>query len=93
MIFTCMSFRLGKLPKINPAATGSDVIVDAGRGHLLTNNHVIENGKEIMVKLSDGCELEANVVGADPATDIALLRIPAKGLRALPMGDSDRLLD
>ncbi|MGA7981447.1 MAG: Do family serine endopeptidase [Chromatiaceae bacterium] len=70
---------------------GSGVIVDAARGLVLTNHHVVDKATEITVKLHDGRELKAEVVGSDPETDIAVLRIPAKGLTALKLTDSDNL--
>ncbi len=73
-------------------ATGSGVIVDARRGYVLTNNHVVENAEVIEVTTKDNRRFRARVVGRDPRTDIALLRIPpAPSLVALPFGDSDKL--
>jgi serine protease Do len=60
-------------------------------GVVLTNNHVIEGASSVRVKLSDEQELPGEVVGTDPATDVAVVRIDAKGLRPLPLGDSDLL--
>lgn len=70
---------------------GSGVIVDATRGLVLTNNHVIENADEVQVTLADGRTVKAQFVGSDPDTDIALMRIQADRLTAIPMADSDRL--
>lgn len=70
---------------------GSGVIVDAARGLVLTNTHVIANATEITVNLRDGRMLAAELVGADPDTDVAVVRIPAENLAALPLADSDRL--
>ena len=70
---------------------GSGIIVDAERGLVLTNQHVIAKATEIRVTLHDGRTLIAELVGADPETDIAVLRIPAEGLSALPIADSDGL--
>lgn len=70
---------------------GSGVVIDAQRGLVVTNNHVIANADKIAVKLSDGRVLEAKLVGTDPETDIAVIRIPSEGLRALTLVDSDRL--
>ena len=67
---------------------GSGVIV-SDEGHILTNNHVIENTDEIMVRLYDGQELEATVIGTDPMTDIAVLQVQAGVAPALPLGNSD----
>ena len=60
-------------------------------GYLLTNHHVIDGADQIVVRLSDRRELDAEVVGSDPETDIALLKIDATGLSAVKIGDSDAL--
>jgi len=70
-------------------AAGSGVIVDAARGLVLTNHHVVKDAQEIVVTLKDRRVFRAQLVGSDPGTDIALLRIPAEGLTALRIGDSD----
>jgi len=70
---------------------GSGVIVDAERGLVLTNHHVVDQADEIDIRLQDGRELSADLVGSDSATDIAVLRIPAQGLTAVTLGDSDQL--
>jgi S1-C subfamily serine protease len=69
---------------------GSGVIIDA-EGDILTNNHVVRNATSIEVALSDGRKLPAEIVGRDPATDLALLRIQADKLIAAEWGDSDEL--
>ena len=70
---------------------GAGVIIDAGEGHVVTNHHVIDDAHDIRVTLQDGREFEAELVGSDPATDIALLQIEAEDLRELLLGDSDKL--
>ena len=70
---------------------GSGVIVDAARGLVLTNNHVIANADEITVNLRDGRNFKAELVGNDPDTDVAVVRIPADKLTALKLADSERL--
>ncbi|GAA5069672.1 trypsin-like peptidase domain-containing protein [Lysobacter panacisoli] len=70
---------------------GSGVIVDAQRGYVLTNHHVIEGADEVSVTLADGRTLTAEFVGSDPDTDVALMRIKAPNLTALPMADSGAL--
>lgn len=70
---------------------GSGVVVEARKGYVLTNNHVVEHAEKIEVTLQDGRILEGKLVGADPATDIALVRVSASNLTALPLGDSDNL--
>ena len=72
-------------------SAGSGVIIDAGRGLVVSNNHVVNGADEIMVTLKDRRRFRARLVGADPATDIALLRIDADSLTALPIGDSEVL--
>ena len=67
---------------------GSGFVVDKN-GIILTNNHVVDGADTIQVKLFDEREFPAKVVGTDPQTDIAVVRIDAKDLRALPLGDSD----
>ncbi len=66
---------------------GSGVIIDAERGLLLTNNHVIEGADDIQVTLADGRTLNGEFVGADPDTDVALVRIPAEDLSAVRLAD------
>jgi Do/DeqQ family serine protease len=70
---------------------GSGVVVDAGRGYVLTNNHVIEGADDIAVTLKDGRSLSAKLIGTDPDTDLAVVQIPAENLSALPLADSDQL--
>ncbi len=70
---------------------GSGVIVDARRGLIMTNNHVIANADQITVKLSDGRVFKAELVGTDPDTDVAVVKIPADKLTALPLADSEKL--
>jgi serine protease Do len=69
---------------------GSGVIVTKD-GYILTNNHVVEGADEVKVALQDGREVSAAVVGRDPKTDVAVLKIDAKDLPWVPMADSDRI--
>ena len=69
---------------------GSGVIVDPA-GYVLTNNHVVDRGTKIKVKLHDGREIVASVVGKDPATDLAVLKISGSNLHALRLGDSSKV--
>ena len=69
---------------------GSGVIVSK-EGHILTNHHVVAGMTEIGVQLTDGRNFPAKLVGNDPPSDIAVLRIEAQGIEALPLGDSDTL--
>lgn len=74
-----------------PQAIGSGVIVDSGKGYVITNNHVVADAEKITVRLSDDRELPAKLVGTDPDTDLAVLQIEAKNLKALVIADSDKL--
>jgi Do/DeqQ family serine protease len=67
------------------------VIVDAARGLVLTNHHVIEGADDVSVTLSDGRTLPAQFLGSDPDTDIAVMKIKADKLQAIPFANSDRL--
>ncbi|MCO6413788.1 MAG: DegQ family serine endoprotease [Thiogranum sp.] len=71
---------------------GSGVIVDAAKGYVLTNHHVIERADEITVTLRDGRRFSAKLIGTDPDSDIAVVQIPAgETLTELPLADSDDL--
>ncbi len=72
-------------------SAGSGVIVDAVRGYVLTNHHVIKDALQVIVTLKDRRQFQAKLVGMDPGTDIALLKIEARNLQALRLGDSDLL--
>lgn len=73
------------------SSLGSGVIVDSRRGYVLTNNHVIDKADEILVTLSDGRKLNAKLVGADPDSDIAVIKVEAKDLTEVSVADSDKL--
>lgn len=70
---------------------GSGVIVDSEKGYILTNHHVVDRAVEISVHLSDGRTLKAELVGSDPEADIAVVKVDADNLTALPLADSDGL--
>src|SRR5688500_16899015 len=85
-------FGLSDMPQERVSQSlGSGVVVDAGRGLVLTNNHVISGATDIQVTLADGRTLTGETVGTDEDTDVALIRIPAEGLNAVPLADSDAL--
>ncbi|MGH9311729.1 MAG: trypsin-like peptidase domain-containing protein [Vicinamibacterales bacterium] len=82
---------LGPEPDGGRQGAGSGFIIDQ-QGHILTNHHVIDGAERIVVTLGDGRTFRASVVGADPAIDVALIRVPATGgLPAAPLGDSTNL--
>ncbi|UBX51006.1 Do family serine endopeptidase [Providencia alcalifaciens] len=74
---------------------GSGVIIDATQGYVLTNNHVIDGADKIQIQLNDGREIDVKLIGKDPQTDIALLKISnakdIKNLTAVSIADSDKL--
>jgi len=76
-------------PRVAPSA-GSGFIIDRA-GHILTNNHVVANAQDITITLNDQRTFPARVVGTDPETDVAVLKITGDDLPILPLGDSDRL--
>lgn len=71
-------------------ATGSGVIISED-GYIVTNNHVVEGADELTVTLNDNSEYSARIIGTDKTTDLALIKVTAKNLPTLPIGDSDRL--
>lgn len=71
-------------------ATGSGVIISED-GYIVTNNHVVNGADELTVTLNDNREFSARIVGTDPNTDLALIKVNAKNLPTLPIGDSDNL--
>lgn len=79
----------GAQPRIQ-MGSGSGVIISS-EGYIVTNNHVIENAKKIKVTLNSGLEYDAQVVGADPTTDIALIKLDAKDLPFLTFSNSDEV--
>jgi serine protease Do len=82
-------FQIPEQPEMpNQKALGSGVIISAD-GYILTNNHVVENSKTIQVTLNDGRRLIAKVIGTDPQTDVALLKVEASNLEPVTLADSD----
>jgi len=82
--------RGGNRQQFNSA--GSGVIVDAENGYIITNAHVVERADEITIVLQDDRQLEAEVIGTDPDSDIAVLKTAEDGLTQIALGDSDRAL-
>ncbi len=84
--------RLPRQPQTphREGALGSGVVVSPD-GYILTNNHVVEGSKQVEVELSDGRVLKATVVGTDAPSDLAVLKIDARGLQPVAIGDSDRV--
>jgi serine protease Do/serine protease DegQ len=74
---------------VESGGAGSGVIVDADNGYILTNHHVVGEADEIEVSLIDGRTLDAEIVGSDAATDIAVIKVEADDLSEMPIGDSN----
>jgi S1-C subfamily serine protease len=72
---------------------GSGVVIDAAQGLILTNAHVVDQVDGVAITFADGHQVDATVVGADPVTDLAVVRLPSQGpdLKAAPLGDSEAL--
>lgn len=79
------------VPEQKRSGRGSGVIIDAKKGYVVTNNHVIDKADEISITLQDDRTFNATVIGTDPETDVALLQVSADNLMALPMANSDKL--
>ena len=73
------------------SALGSGVIIDAKNGYIITNNHVVEDVDEITVRLLNKSEYKASIIGKDPKSDLAVIKIKAKNLSDINLGDSDKL--
>lgn len=84
-------FQTPRSPKRSSQSLGSGVIIDANKGLILTNQHVINKADKITVTLLDGRSFNATVVGGDPESDVAVIKINADGLVALKVADSDAL--
>jgi periplasmic serine protease, Do/DeqQ family len=85
-------FNIPEQPRSVPTqSVGSGVIIDAEKGYVITNHHVVNNAEEIRVVLTDKRRFTAKLIGSDAGTDIALLQIDAKDLTAVPLADSKTL--
>lgn len=84
------SYFIRRRPQFREQDQGSGVIVDPA-GHIITNYHVVNGASDVNVELSDGSRHPAKIIGIDPLTDLAVLKIQASGLTATPWGDSDSL--
>ena len=83
-------FDVPKMPRERESQSlGSGVIIDADKGYILTNNHVIDKADEITVTLGDRRSFAAKVIGADPEVDMAVIQIDADNITAVPIADSD----
>jgi Trypsin-like serine proteases, typically periplasmic, contain C-terminal PDZ domain len=83
-------FGYGQPQSREQKGSGSGVIIRPD-GYIVTNNHVVSGATSISVTLNDNSQYEATVVGTDPATDVAIIKIDAQNLPSIPLGDSDQL--
>ncbi len=81
----------GGQPYMREARAGGSGVIISEDGYIVTNNHVVDSATKLRVKLNDGREFDARIIGADPATDVALIKVEAEGLPTLPFGSSDDL--
>jgi serine protease Do/serine protease DegQ len=77
--------------KRKSSSLGSGVIVNAAKGYVITNNHVIDKADEISVTLQDGRRLDAKLIGADPESDVAVIQVEPRNLAELPLANSDQV--
>jgi len=84
---------LGGMPSIPAASLGSGFIIDAEKGHVITNNHVVRDAEEVRITLQDDTTIPAEIIGRDEKIDIAVLKVDTKKykLDAVKFGDSDRM--
>ena len=80
-------------PSMRERGQGSGVVIDAAQGLVLTNAHVVDQVDGVAITFADGHQVDATVIGADPVTDLAVVRLPSQGgeLKAAPLGDSEAL--
>ncbi len=83
--------RGGGQPRTQERRSGGSGVIVTGDGYIVTNNHVVSEATRLRVKLYDGRTFDAKVIGTDPATDVALIKIEAEDLPTLPFGSSDAL--
>ena len=83
--------RFGPAPESRSRVLGSGVIINAAQGYIVTNHHVIDDAENIEVMLIDKRELSAKVVGTDPSSDIAVIKVEAGNLQQAQVGNSDEL--
>ncbi len=85
-------FEIPNMPRHRETSSlGSGVIVDAKNGYIITNNHVIDKADQIQVTLSDSRQLTAKLLGSDPESDVAVIKVEPKNLTELPVADSSHL--
>ncbi len=78
-------------PQKREQRSGGSGVIISGDGYIVTNNHVVENASKLRVKLNDGRTFDAKIIGSDPTTDVALIKVEAENLPTLPFGSSDAL--
>ena len=90
VVFVGIEASLDPFSQPVPVGNGSGAIIDS-QGHIVTNNHVVEQAQALKVTLPDGRSFDAQLVGRDPGSDLAVIQIQGNNLPVIPMGDSDKL--
>lgn len=90
VVFVGIEQSLQSFSQPIPVGNGSGAIIDS-QGHVLTNNHVVEQAQALKVTLPDGRTFDATMMGRDPATDLAVIQIKGDNLPTIPLGDSSQL--
>ncbi len=90
VVFVGIEANLRNFSQPIPVGNGSGAIID-NQGHILTNNHVVEQAQALKVTLPDGRTFDAKLVGRDPVTDLAVIQIQGGNLPTIPLGDSSQL--
>lgn len=90
VVFVGIEANLRNFSQPVPVGNGSGAIID-NQGHILTNNHVVEQAQALKVTLPDGRSFDAKLIGRDPATDLAVIQIQGGNLPTIPLGDSSQL--
>ena len=83
--------RRGGQPQTQERRAGGSGVIISDDGYIVTNNHVIEDATKLRVKLNDGRKFDAKVIGTDPTTDVALIKVEGKDLPTIPFGNSEGL--
>lgn len=85
-------YQMGRYGEVRPFDGAASGIIVSSSGYIITNNHVIQDHQGLQVTTGSGEAYDAEVIGSDPATDVAVLKINARGLNPLKLGDSDKLV-
>ena len=91
VMVTSHRYQMGRYGELKPMDGAASGIIVSSSGYIVTNHHVIQDHQGLQVTTSAGDVFDASVIGSDPATDVAVLKINARGLNPLKLGDSDKV--